>query len=236
MSPLDNIFLVVYTKDMSSASLDQDPCSYQEKLKRSIGPGMYMLGTPANDCDLCGHDIPNDPHLRWQNWGPGFCEPGTTVDTGSELLGLNYKNTKCSTKQYLPGSYKPKPNSVCAAPGKQGVRACAKPTESTRLSNPPCTLRGTGWNRWEWLCWDPQDNAVVPFDYLVSNRILIKDNHVPCLPDPQDQTNEVSSRSKKMNFIRQWEPPANCGAEAPGNSDAAVSYRTCGHVKAVNAL
>ena len=28
---------------------------------------------------------------------------------------------------------------------------CFKGSEDTRLSNPPCNLRGTGWNRWEWL-------------------------------------------------------------------------------------
>ena len=221
---------------MSSASLQHDPCSYQEKLKRSIGPGMYMLGTPASDCDSCGRDIPNDPHLRWQSWGPGFCEPGSTVDTGSELLGLNYKNTKCAADQYLPGSYQPK-GGVCAAPGNQPVRECSTPTESTRLSNPPCTLRCTGWNRWEWLCWDPQDTAVVPFDYLVSNRILMKDNHVPCIPSPPDQTNELGEMTEyTMNYMERWQPPENCGAEAPGSADAAVSYRNCKSIKAVNAI
>ena len=228
---------MIYTKEMSSVSLQHDPCSYQEKLKRSIGPGMYMLGTPANDCDSCGQDIPNDPYLRWQSWGPGFCEPGSTVDTGSELKGLNYKNTKCAADQYLPGRYTPKPNTYCAAPGNQEVRSCTAPTESTRLSNPPCTLRCTGWNRWEWLCWDPQDTAIVPFQYEVSNRIIVKDNHVPCLPIPKDQTNEIKgSYGKQPKMIRNWVPPNNCGAEPPGNADAAISYRSCGHVKAVNAV
>jgi hypothetical protein len=220
---------------MSSANLKQDPCSYQEKLKRSIGPGMYMLGTPANDCAPCGKDIPNDPHLRWQSWGPGFCEPGSTVDTGSELRGLNYRNTKCASEQYLPGKYTPKQGGVCAPAGKYPIRGCATPTESTRLSNPPCTLRATGWNRWEWLCYDPQDKAVVPFDYLVSNRIMVKDNHVPCIPNPQNQTNEIQgSVAGEINSLTKWTPPPNSGAAAPGNADAAVSYRSCEHVKAVN--
>lgn len=222
---------------MSSASLQQDPCSYQEKLKRSIGPGMYMLGTPANDCAPCGKDIPNDPHLRWQSWGPGFCEPGSTVDAGSELRGLNYKNTKCASEQYLPGKYTPKQAGVCSPAGKYPVRGCAAPTESTRLSNPPCTLRATGWNRWEWLCYDPQDKAVVPFDYLISNRIMVKDNHAPCLPNPLDQTNVIEgSDNGTINSLNKWTPPPDCGAAAPGNANAAVSYRSCEHIKAVNGL
>ena len=220
---------------MSSASLQQDPCSYQEKLKRSIGPGMYMLGTPANDCASCGKDVPNDPYLRWQSWGPGFCEPGSTVDVGSELLGLSYKNTKCAAEQFVPGKYVPPVGGVCSPAGKYPVRGCMAPTEDTRLSNPPCTLRATGWNRWEWLCYNPQEKAVVPFAYEVSNRILVKDNHVPCLPTPADQTNEINGApAGSINSLRQWTPPANVGAAAPGNADAAVTYRSCGNVKAVN--
>lgn len=217
---------------MSKASLRQDSCSYKEQLKRSVGPGMYMLATPPSDCSDCGRDIPNDPHIRWQNWGPGFCDFGSTVDVGSELKGLNYKNTLCSQKQYKPGTFKPPMDGVCAAKGKQDPRKCAAPTESTRLSNPPCTLRATGWNRWEWLCYDPQDKAVVPFDYLVSNRIMIKDNHQPCIPNPVDETpihpTEDTIDSEKI--FRKWKPPQGCGATAPGNPNQ-VSWRSCKEIQ-----
>jgi hypothetical protein len=49
-------------------------------------------------------------------------------------------------------------------------------------------LRGHGWNRWEWLCHDPQENVSRPFEWNVSNRILVKDNHRPCIPKPLDPT------------------------------------------------
>lgn len=222
---------------MSSTSLQQDPCSYQEKLKRSIGPGMYMLGTPANDCDECGKDIPNDPFLRWQSWGPGFCEFGSTVDVGSELRGLNYKATKCAQNQYLPGRYTPAKEGICNAKGQQDPRKCMAPTEATRLSNPPCTLRSTGWNRWEWLCYDPQDKAIIPFEWNTSYRIIAKDNHTACIPKPEDQTNEVAaSKADPLKTLSGWTPPPGCGAEAPGNANAAVSYRSCGNVKSVNGM
>lgn len=224
---------MVYTKEMSRASLQQDPCSYQEKLSRSIGPGMYMLATPANDCDDCGKDIPADPSLRWQSWGPGFCTPGTSVDVGSELRGLNYKNTKCSTDQYNPEKYTPA-GGVCKASGSQEARKCATPQEASRLSNPPCTLRSTGWNRWEWLCYDPQDRATVPFDYLVSNRIMVKDNHVPCLPNPVEQTNQVQTHAfDPSSSLPSWTPPSGCGAQAPGNAQSGPSFRSCDWSKAV---
>jgi hypothetical protein len=45
------------------------------------------------------------------------------------------------------------------------------------MSNPPCTLRGTGINRWEWLCTDPQTTALEPYQRCVNYRTIVKDNH-----------------------------------------------------------
>lgn len=213
---------------MASVSLKQDPCSYEEKLARSIGPGMYMLGTPANDISECSRAIPNDPSVRLQTWGPTNCMPGKSVDIGSELRGLNYKNTKCKAEQYDPS----KPSSVAVVEKMCGrtqtdSRKCATPQESSRLSNPPCTLRSTGWNRWEWLCYDPQEKATVPFDFLISNRINVKDNHVPCLLNPSEQTNELNAAGgDPLNTLSGWVPPAGLGAEAPGNANSAQTYRS----------
>jgi hypothetical protein len=64
---------------------------------------------------------------------------------------------------------------------------CFVPAEDSRLSDPACNLRGTGFDRWEWLCLNPQEKALVPFDYNISNRIVVKDNHRPCVPNPIDQ-------------------------------------------------
>lgn len=213
---------------MASVSLKQDPCSYEEKLARSIGPGMYMLGTPANDISECSRAIPNDPSVRLQSWGPGNCMPGKSVDIGSELRGLNYKNTKCKADQYDPA----KPSKIALIEGmcgrtKEDSRKCTAPQEASRLSNPPCTLRSTGWNRWEWLCYDPQDKATIPFDYLISNRINVKDNHVPCLLTPTEQTNELnSSVGDPMNTLGGWVPPSGIGAEAPGFPNNSQTYRS----------
>src|SRR3989338_5435 len=60
-------------------------------------------------------------------------------------------------------------------------------TEDTRLSNPPCTLRGTGWNRFEWLPADPQECVTEPFDFQINTKLLSKDNHRPCVPKPLNQ-------------------------------------------------
>ena len=187
---------------MASASLRSDGCSYKEKLRQTTGPGIYQLNRPANDCGPCGQDIPNDPYLRWQAWGPGFCAPGSTVDDSSELLGLPYKTTKCADQLYSPFKPAGSGRGVCAAPsgdGRANNAACHRPTEPTRLSNPPCTLRGTGWNRWEWLCYDPQDRALIPFEHNVNYRMVVKDNHVPCIPAPVDASNAVPGAAPVSN-------------------------------------
>lgn len=175
---------------MASTYQSYDPTSYDEKLRRSIGPGMYQIARPSNDCgDACERDIPADPSIRYQQWGSGTCAPGSAVADESELFGLNYKKSKCMTDSYIPGKYKDK--GVCAPSGKTGTRACAAPTEHTRLSNPPCTLHSTGWNRWEWLCYDPQERSLIPFEWNVSYRTVVKDNHTPILEQPLDQSGFV---------------------------------------------
>lgn len=198
---------------------------------------MYMLGTPANDVGPeCARDIPGDPFLRFQAWGPNTCAPANAVDDGSELRGLNYKSSKCSADQYVPGKYKA---AACAVAGTGNPRACMAPTESTRISNGPCTLRGTGWNRWEWLCYDPQDKAIIPFEWNVSYRTVVKDNHAPILEEPMDQSMFVPSAGKDPAFnkppsdpAQEWlkNIPAGCGASAPGNPFQA-SWRTEGEMK-----
>ena len=177
---------------MSFASLGYDSCSYNEKLRRSTGPGMYTLGTPGNDMlSACSQDIPVDPYMRYQHWGPGTCYPGSAVDDGSELLGLNYRSSKCSSDAYIPGKYPMQ--GKCSVPGRTGAnsRPCFRPTEDTRLSNPPCTLRGTGWNRWEWLCYNPQDKAIIPFNWNTNTDIVFKDNHIPCIERPLDESSFI---------------------------------------------
>ena len=214
---------------MSSTSLNKDPCSYSEKLARSVGPGMYMLNAPSNDMDECGRDIPDDPSVRWQAFGPNFCSAGKSVDVGSELRGLNYKSTKCATDMFDPS--KPLPTNIqqgmCQATGTQGVRKCSAPQESTRISNPPTTLKDTGINRWEWLCYDPQSNAIANFANLVSNRILVKDNFVPCIPTPTEQTNEIASkRGDPSESLQNWKPEHFTSELSGGASDVSIGVQT----------
>ena len=114
-------------------------------------------------------------------------------DIDSELIGISRNNTSCPTKKFVPDYVNNcQPNSkVCIDNEKTKIEFddCFTKTEDTRLSNPACNLRGTGWNRWEWLPRNPQDKLEKEFDNLISSKILAKDSHRPCIPNPLEQDN-----------------------------------------------
>jgi hypothetical protein len=181
--------------------------SYQEELTRSIYPGVYQLNSPYNDCNNCGTTIPDDPYIRFQNYGQNTCTMKKAVDDSSELYGLNYKNSKCNKNAYTPNSYV---SSGCKANINKDARKCAIPTESSRLSNPPCTLKETGINRYDPLFWNPQDRAIETFDRIgINYRMVAKDNHVPLIEKPQDQIifnpGQQSQVIMNENNLNQWQ-------------------------------
>lgn len=60
--------------------------------------------------------------------------------------------------------------------------SCSFNTEDTLLSNPKSTLRGTGINRFQPLCINPQEKIFFPGEYHTSTRLVFRDNHRPCIP------------------------------------------------------
>jgi hypothetical protein len=175
-------------KRMSLSSLNNDPCTYKTNLHQSVGIGNYYTGQPRQDCQNC---FPEDSQfiIGSKNIGPiehgisgSTCTDPGLMDMSNELLGLTRPSTNCPKGHYQK---KPANKTDCKLQNRNSCQMVR--TEDTRLSNPPCTLRGTGWNRWEWLCNNPQDNVTMPFDYNISNRIVVKDNHRPVIPKPINQ-------------------------------------------------
>ena len=176
--------LVTYSLDhMINASalnsLRYDMGTYQTDLRQSVGPGAYVLGTPTQHCSPC---FAGDPRTTNGTSGVASCINGASlVDVDSDLHGLTRRATRCPTGFFQAGT-----QPACAIRGVNDCRSVA--VEDTRLNNPPCTLRGTGWNRWEWLCRNPQERALLPFDTMVDTSIVVKDNHRPHVVRPLDQT------------------------------------------------
>jgi hypothetical protein len=202
-----------------------DSCSYNEKLKRTIGPGLYSLNRPYNDCIDCKSTVPDDPSMRFQAYGPNTCTMKTAVDDSSELLGLNYKKSKCNLDEYTPGNYVS--TSGCSINVQNNPRDCWAPREDTKLSNPPCNLKGTGINRWDWLCYDPQERAIEGFDRVpVNYRMVAKDNHVPIIDTPQDQSVFFPTNNTVDNadIINNWQKGNARNLYAPGNPQGNINY------------
>ena len=124
-----------------------------------------------------GVAMPRDMDWRF-SYGP--------VDVESDLYNLQRVASRCPSKKFQPGS------SSLNRMGTNGVDdgafsipsqlvnfPCRSfPTDDTRLSNPACNLRGTGMNRFEDLCLDPQYNVIMPGGKTnLSARMSAKDSY-----------------------------------------------------------
>lgn len=200
---------------MSFTRLNSDTCTYEHNLKQSTGPSEYLLMTPHDRCNEC---FQTDPSIRMSHQvrapsGVSRCADHHIIDVDSELKNIVRPATNCPTGKYLGEKF-------C---NLKHFRDCDRraPTEGTRLSNPPCTLRGTGWNRWEWLCRNPQDKALVPFDYNINYRLIAKDNHRPCIPKPIDQTPSLPEKNEEEVY---YQPQPRPISDFP----TGLTWRNCG--------
>lgn len=183
---------------MSLSRLNNDTCTYKTNLRQSVGVGNYYTGQPRQDCHIC---FPEDTSTQFgsQNIGPvqkgiygATSKNAPLIDVSSDLLGITRNASNCPTDKFQKKDNQNNENNKGNGKSEKYVFDFPKVcrgirTEDTRLSNPSCTLRGTGINRWEWLCSNPQDNVTAPFDYNISNRLVAKDNHRPHLPNPINQ-------------------------------------------------
>ena len=171
---------------MSFSRLNNDTKAYQKEINESVGPGKYQLGRPAISCEPC-YQV--NPEIRIQSVGASVHKDRLLIDIDSELIGLTRKQTKDPEKKRYNNE---------GDNDLKNFQDCYLASEPTKLSNPPCNLRGTGWNRWEWLCQNPQDKVEIPFNWKVDTRLLSKDNHKPCIPTPLDHTNLIPNINNQL--------------------------------------
>jgi hypothetical protein len=164
-------------KDQTMNRRKYDGCKTGDDLRVTTGPGRYQLNVPVGYCDA---SFAPEPTVRQQKWGASLNAQYTKTDVESDLLNLNRPTTKATCNQYNPQS-----NRMNSA-STETVKESSFPQTHTRLVDPPCTGRASGWNRWEWLCDNPQDNVMVPFDNMVTTRLQQKDQFRPCIPTPVD--------------------------------------------------
>jgi hypothetical protein len=129
----------------------------------------YYLNTPDTNCPT---SYPVDATTRIQKSGASWPVGMWKTDVETDLKGINRLGSRVWTDKKL---YNPDTNRMNNTPLQ------AAPDESTpqlfqRLVNPPCTLRATGWNRWESLPHQPQLTFETPFDHFIPSKMLDKES------------------------------------------------------------
>lgn len=171
----------------NSTRLNSDKETYKHNLKQSVGPGEYQSQTPLRECHEC---FASDPRLRHSRGGNSKCKDVPLIDVDSELRGYTRRASNHPLDKFIPRGFPDDRKPFCKL---EKVRPCqdeSMTTQDTRFSNPPSTLRGieNGFNRWEWLCQNPQERIEIPFDVQIDSRTVMKDNHRPHIPEPIDPT------------------------------------------------
>ena len=231
---------------MSFNRLAYDTCEVEKYNQETTGPGNYLYDTPLM-CDNCLNDNPriiNQKNGVSMNGKFDWRFYAGPVDVESELFNITRQNSKCPTKKYSPNC-SPKDCGNQGEPCGAGVSEtctdsksslrnpwnrpgdndlvnfpkCTFPTEDTRLSNPVENLRGTGWNRFDPLCKDPQQQITFPGEYLTSTRIVFKDNHRPCVVSPKVNNMDPNEEMPKCEMI---------GTVCANSTKPLYQYDVCG--------
>ena len=194
--------------------LADDKGAYDASLKRSTDPLMYRLDpVSVMRCDPCRVAQPGYIGAV----GVSLTHQRPLVDVESDLLRLNYHHTADPNQKYKPTC--PQCGTCeegypCGGGVVAGCKNCQEnvnhlPTceigsDYTRTSNPICTARGVGINRFQPLCLNPQDENrwLHPSEVGINYRMVVKDNHVPCIPKMVDPTPLLPTGSGEIECPR----------------------------------
>ena len=128
----------------------------------------YYLNKPNHQCDIT---FPVDATVRMQEAGGSYPVGQWRTDVESDLKNINRLGTRVRdmTKQYNPELNTMNNVPMAANPDM------SFPMVFNKLTNPPCTLRSTGWNRWIDMPHQPQATFETPFDFYIPSRDIDKE-------------------------------------------------------------
>ena len=128
----------------------------------------YYINAPGINCPS---SYPVDATTRIQKSGDSWVSDAWKTDVESDLKNMTRPSTRVKNNdvQYNPATNK-YTNAPYVSPPDESF-----PLTYNRLNNPPCTLRATGWNRWEALPHQPQLVFETPFDFFIPSRDIIKE-------------------------------------------------------------
>lgn len=155
-------------KQQSMTRLKFDDFHQADDMRITSYAMRYMLSPPELNCPT---SFPVDPTTRLQKSGGSWVAGQWKTDVESDLRNINRfgSRIRCDDKLYNPETNRMNQLGYVNAPDE------SFPQTFNRLVNPPCTLRGTGWNRWEALPHQPQVTFETPFDFFIPARSLDKE-------------------------------------------------------------
>ncbi len=174
-----------------------DKASYQDILDVNNKRINLIMENPGV-CDPCR--VPEPGFLGAT--GVSVDPNRSAIDIESELFNIRNYDRGLGYKPYCPKLQLTGQSDglICGGGVQKGAEAsqprlkhlqeCSFGQIDSRSVFPSCSLRGTGWDRWDPLCADPQELSSIEFpgESNISYRNVIKDTFQSCFLTPWDQT------------------------------------------------
>ncbi len=171
-----------------------DDVHQADDLRITTYAGQYAF-TPFLNCP---NSFPVNPTVRLQQSGESWVTGKWRTEVESDLKGVGRPPVKWRAEELL---YNPVTNPINQA-GLTHAQDENNPTYFNRVTNPPCTLRATGWNRWQPLLHDPQANFETPFDFFIPARDIDK-YRCRTHPVPMQTFTEEKIQTERSNKLPQ---------------------------------
>jgi hypothetical protein len=159
-----------YTTQQALTRPRNDPFHQVDDMRITSYAARYYLNPPAANCPTT---FPVNATTRIQKSGDSWVAGEWKTDVESDLKGIDRLGTRirCDAVQYNPQTNRVN-NIPLANAQDENV-----PQTFARLVDPPCTLRTTGWNRWQPLFHNPQETFETPFDFFIPSRDIDKEKY-----------------------------------------------------------
>jgi hypothetical protein len=150
-------------KQQNLTRLRMDDFRQSDDMRISGYAVQYYTNAPGINCPS---SFPVDATTRIQKSGASWVAGQWKTDIESDLKNINRLSSRVrgNNQSYNPTTNKFNKMPLEAAPDE------SFPEIFNRLSNPPCTLRATGWNRWQDMPHNPQLTFETPFDFFIPSR------------------------------------------------------------------
>jgi len=145
-----------------------DPFHQMDDMRITSYALRYYANPPEANCPSM---FPVEPTTRIQSQGNSWPAAQWRTDVETDLKGINRYGNRVRAEDKL---YNPDTNKFNNTP-LEHAQDGTFPLNFNRLHNPPCTLRATGWNRWQPLFHQPQETFEQPFDYFIPSRTIDKE-------------------------------------------------------------